>query len=268
MLNSMYSAVTGLNACNKRMSVIGDNIANTGTTAFKSSQISFESLINQSAAGFTGQEIGGGVLGGNVNYDWNQGTIQNTSNPFDLAISGNGFFMVQDAAGVAAYTRDGEFSFDATGNLVMQSGMKVQGYPVNAGASLGDPTKPLATINVPTTSTASVDSNGVYWGTDAAGVRTALFQIAMCKTTDPSVMAKANNNLYTKTTDNITDPLIAGLPQTSGLGAVNTSSLEASNVDIAKQFVNMIEAQRAFSANSKVITTSDSMLQDLVNMVR
>ncbi len=113
----------------------------------------------------------------------------------------------------------------------------------------------------------------MYWGVTkvdppAVGVKTALFQIVLCTTTDQSVMAKMNKNLYTKTTDDATDPLILGTPQMNGLGAVEPASLEMSNVDIAKEFVNMITAQRAFSANSKVITTSDEMLQELVNIKR
>jgi flagellar hook protein FlgE len=268
MLNSMYSAVTGLNASNQRMSVIGDNIANVNTTAYKSSEVSFESLIMQSTGGYTGQEIGGGVLGGNLSYDWNQGTIQKTSNSYDIAIAGTGFFEVKDTSGKTWYTRDGEFSFNAAGDLKTQTGMTVQGYAIPAGSTTGDTSVAPVNINIPTTSSVTVDSDGVYWGTDATGVKTPLYQIALCKTTDPSVMAKTNHNLFTKTTDNGTDPLIQGIPQANGLGAVETASLEASNVDIAKEFVNMIEAQRAFSANSKVITTGDEMLQELVSMKR
>jgi flagellar hook protein FlgE len=272
MLSSMYSGVSGLNASNQRMAVIGDNIANVNTTAYKSSELSFESLINQSVGGYTGQEIGGGVLLGNLSYDWNQGTIQRTSNPYDMAIAGSGFFMVKDAAGNAYYTRDGEFSFDSAGNLQTSSGMAVQGCvyadpPVN-------PPVPVPIIIDPTTyQDVSVDENGVYWGVTkvappAVGVKTPLFQAVVCDTTDRSVMAKNNKNLYTKTTNDATDPLIIGTPQTNGLGSVEASSLEMSNVDIAKEFVNMITAQRAFSANSKVITTSDEILQELVNLKR
>jgi flagellar hook protein FlgE len=270
MLSSMYSGISGLNASTQRMAVIGDNIANVSTTAYKSSELSFESLINQSSGGYTGQEIGGGVLLGDLSYDWNQGTIQRTSNPYDMAIAGSGFFMVKDAAGNAYYTRDGEFSFDAAGNLETSSGMTVQGslYPP------ADPPVPVAIVIDPALyQDVSVDENGVYWGVTkvvapAVGVKTALFQAVICDTTDRSVMAKTNKNLFTKTTNDATDPLIIGIPQTNGLGGVESTSLEMSNVDIAKEFVNMITAQRAFSANSKVITTSDEMLQELVNIKR
>jgi flagellar hook protein FlgE len=266
MLSSMYSGVSGLKANTQRMAVIGDNIANVNTTAYKGSEISFESMINQSVGGYTGMEIGNGVILGDLNYDWNQGTVQRTSNPFDMAITGSGFFMVKDAGGNSFYTRDGEFKFDATGNLVTSSGMAVQGSayppaapPVSAPIII-DPTKYQSV---------TVDDKGVYWATDitaAPPVKTALFQALVFDTTDKSVMAKMNNNLYTKTTAGAME--ITGIPNSNGLGAVDPGSIEMSNVDIAKEFVNMITAQRAFSACSKVITTSDEILQELVNIKR
>jgi len=273
MLSSMYSAVSGLNASNQRMAVIGDNIANVNTSAYKTSEISFESLINLSVAGVTGQEIGGGVLTGSLRYDWSQGTIQKSSNPYDMAIAGNGFFVVKDASGSSYYTRDGEFGFDATGNLQTSSGMAVQGFAYPAPATPA--TTDLVPIVIDPTlfQDITIDEDGTYWGVTkvappAAGVKTALFQTGLCATTDTSVMAKMSKNLYSKTTNDATDPLIIGTPMTNGLGAVESQSLEMSNVDIAQEFVNMISAQRAFSANSKVITTSDEMLQELVNIKR
>ncbi|MFH0995964.1 MAG: flagellar hook basal-body protein [Pseudomonadota bacterium] len=266
MLSSMYSGVSGLNANTKRMAVIGDNIANVNTTAYKSSELSFESLINQSVGGYTGMEIGGGVMLGDLGYDWNQGTIQRTSNSFDMAVAGSGFFMVKDADGNSYYTRCGEFRFDATGNLTTSSGMAVQGsaYPP------ADPPVPEPIIIDPTQyQSVTVDDKGVYWATDTTAtppVKVALFQALVFDTTDRSVMAKMNNNLYAKTTAGDMEKI--GIGNSKGLGAVEPGSIEMSNVDIAKEFVNMITAQRAFSACSKVITTSDEILQELVNLKR
>ena len=273
MLSSMYSGVSGLNANTKRMAVIGDNIANVNTTAYKSSELSFESLINQSVGGYSGMEIGSGVILGDLSYDWNQGTIQRTSNPFDMAIAGSGFFMVKDADGNSYYTRDGEFSFDASGNLVTASGMAVQGC-VYASPPANPPAPvpiiaPASATPPPDFQSMTVDDKGVYWATDTTAtppVKTAVFQALIFDTTDRSVMAKMNNNLYTKTTAGAME--IAGIPNSKGLGSVEVGSIEMSNVDIAKEFVNMITAQRAFSACSKVITTSDEILQELVNIKR
>ncbi len=268
MMSSMYSGISGLNACTQRMAVIGDNIANVNTTGYKSSELSFENLINQSVGGFTGQEVGSGVLTGDLRYDWQQGTIQRTSSSYDMAIAGNGFFMVSDG-NKTYYTRDGEFKFDSSGNLQTSDGMAVQG--VNLLINTPVPSSPVPTeavvIDMTTYQDILVDDNGVYSAYNkTSGLREDLFQIAICDTTDSSVMAKSNGNLYIKTTEGDMDPI--DVPGTTTGFAVETSSLEMSNVDIAKEFVNMITAQRAFSANSKVITTSDEILQELVNIKR
>lgn len=281
MISSLYSGVTGLNASTQRMGVIGDNIANVNTTAYKGSELSFESLIMQSVGGYTGMEIGGGVMLGDLSYDWNQGTIQKTSNPLDMAITGSGFFQVKDAAGKLYYTRDGEFSVDPTsGKLVTSSGMVVQGCVYTDPPPVPPVVPTVADIVVPPSATpppqyqsVAVDANGVYTFTDTTTdpplTDTALrLQAVIFDVTDKSSMAKMNNNLYTKTTSDVTDPLTIGIPGTFGLGSVEPGSLEMSNVDIAKEFVNMITAQRAFSASSKVITTSDEILQELVNLKR
>jgi len=273
MLSSMYSGITGLNANTQRMAVIGDNIANVNTTGYKGSEISFEDMVSQSIGGYTGQEIGGGVMPGKLSYDWNQGTIQKTSNPYDMAITGTGFFQVNDVTDPinpkTYYSRDGSFSFDAAGNLTTSSGLQVQGFKVTSAAGVTPVTIDTTTTNInidPTKyNTITEDNNGVYYGVDASGVKTALYQIAVASPKNQSDMAKMSGNLYTNTTGSMNTP---GSPGSGGLGTVVTSSLEASNVDIATEFVNMIEAQRAFSACSKVITTSDEILQELVSMKR
>jgi flagellar hook protein FlgE len=280
MISSLYSGVTGLNASTQRMGVIGDNIANVNTVGYKGSEISFESMVSQSIGGYTGMEIGGGVMLGDLRYDWNQGTIQATSNPYDIAITGSGFFTVQDPVDAKKlyYTRDGSFSFDAAGNLTTSSGMIVQVFKVDPKTGLAD--KPTPVLIAPPTVLAdpatynnvTVDDNGVYWGTTKStatppSVKTALGQIAVVSPKNQSQMAKMSGNLYTNT-EGIDGMNLADIPGASGLGTVATSSLEMSNVDIAKEFVNMITAQRAFSASSKVITTSDEILQELISMKR
>ncbi len=275
MISSLYSGISGLNANTQKMSVVGDNIANVNTTGFKSTEISFDNLINKSAAGYTGMEIGSGVLLSDVSYNWGQGTLERTTNPYDMAISGKGFFIVQTDDGEQFYTRAGEFDFDEEGNLVNPEGYVVQGYAIPAGVDPpADPAAGLVpiTIDPEVYQDITVDEDGVYYGVvkdpDAAnfGQKVALFQIAVCDVNDKSSMAKMSGNLYTKVTPGL--PETFGIPETFGLGAVTPSTLEMSNVDLAKEFVNMIVAQRAFSANSKVITTSDEILQELVNLKR
>ncbi|MFZ3045106.1 MAG: flagellar hook-basal body complex protein [Desulfatirhabdiaceae bacterium] len=273
MISSLYSGISGLSANTQKMAVVGDNIANVNTTAFKSSEISFDNLINQSAAGYTGMEIGNGVLLSDVNYNWSQGTLEQTTNPFDMAITGDGFFMVTDDDDNTYYTRAGEFDFNEDGELTNPDGMLAQGFAVTdpGPPPVVDPIAATAAIVVDLNlyRDPSVDSNGIYWAVDkATGEKVPLFQIALCDVTDTSVMAKMSGNLYTKTTLNAADPLTIGIPGIDGMGTVNPGSLEMSNVDLAREFVNMIVAQRAFSANSKVITTSDEILQELVNLKR
>ncbi len=256
MIKSLYSGISGLNANTQQMGVIGDNIANIGTTGYKSTQIAFDSLVNQSSSGYTGTEIGSGVILGSVNYNWSQGTLQQTSNPYDMAITGSGFFAVKDSSGKMYYTRDGGFKFDASGNLVTAAGNIVQGFDMT-GAQ-----KPI-NIDPKTYTSVTVDNSGTYYGVDSSGAKKALFQIAIYKPTDQSKMAKMTGNLYTDTS---TATGTFNLPGANGVGAVTASSLEMSNVDIAKEFVNMITAQRAFAADSKVIQTSDQILQELMTI--
>jgi len=130
MIGSLYAGISGLNANASAMSVIGDNIANVNTTAFKSNSASFVSVLSQSLTGSTGNTIGRGVQLGGVSESWSQGTLENTGNGTDLAINGKGFFMVNDSAGLTCYTRAGGFNFDLDGNLVNADGLIVQGYKV------------------------------------------------------------------------------------------------------------------------------------------
>jgi len=137
MIGSLYAGISGLNANSSAMSVIGDNIANVNTTAFKSNSASFVSVLSQSLTGSTGNTIGRGVQLGGVSESWSQGTLETTGNGTDLAINGKGFFMVNDSAGLSYYTRAGGFNFDLDGNLVNADGLIVQGYAAENVAADG-----------------------------------------------------------------------------------------------------------------------------------
>jgi flagellar hook protein FlgE len=127
MIGSLYSGISGLKANTDAMSVIGDNIANVNTTGFKSSRASFADVLS----GVTGNEIGQGVMMTGQNADWTQGAPESTGNATDLAITGDGLFVVHDSSGVEYYTRAGNFQFDNVGNLVTHDGMIVQGYKID-----------------------------------------------------------------------------------------------------------------------------------------
>jgi flagellar hook protein FlgE len=131
MIGSLYSSITGLKANSTALAVIGDNIANVNTTAFKSSSVSFTNLLSDSFAGSSSSEIGKGVEVQSVNTDWEQGIIQGTGNTTDLAINGDGFFMLENEWGEDYYSRAGGFYFDENDVLVNSEGLFVQGYSVD-----------------------------------------------------------------------------------------------------------------------------------------
>lgn len=138
MIGSLYSGISGLKANTSAMSVIGDNIANVDTAGFKTSRVSFSNVFNASL-GQSDMQIGRGVNMSGTNANWNAGTMETTNNVTDLAVNGQGMFIVEDPAdGGQYYTRAGQFEFDVDGYLVTQDGLRVQGNSLDAtGASLG-----------------------------------------------------------------------------------------------------------------------------------
>lgn len=277
MMSSMNTAITGLSANTQQMAIVGDNIANVNTVGFKASEGIFENVISQSTKAIQGNEIGSGVLLTDIRYNWGQGAIQQTGNPFDISITGNGFFAVYDPVNNQTYyTRAGQFGFDSNGNLIDPNGYQVQGFNIqnNANAPPADPAAdPMESIQIDPNkySNISVDANGIYYAVEKeTGNKVALFQISIHDVTDRSTMAKMSGNLYKLVQDiNGQFPVpVADIPGANGMGGVNPGTIEGSNVDLAKEFVNMIVAQRAFTANSKVITSSDEILQELVNIKR
>ena len=409
MIGSLFAGISGLNANSTAMTVIGDNIANVNTTAFKSNRASFANVLSQSLGGGGGNDIGRGVDFWGTTPVWSQGSLENTSSPMDMAINGRGFFQVTDDSGEAFYTRAGEFTFNRHGDLVNPDGMMLQGYRVQSVASDGSMTLgPIANIQVPNESSAppsastefsvdinldsgalvgdtytttmtlydslgndipmtidfvktgdnawtwqadspqatavapagptaiafdpatgaltggadpvinltlstggtmpavtwdlydgagatngdltqyaspstttfqdqngypagtlrsvSVDEAGVVTGAYSNGQLVPLYQVALVDFPSYYGLTKMGNNLYAASLDS-GDPL-PGLPGSGRLGSVSPSAIEMSNVDLAQEFVKMITTQRAFQANSRVITTSDEILNELINIKR
>ena len=414
MIGSLYAGISGLNANASAMSVIGDNIANVNTTAFKSNSASFVSVLSQSLTGSTGNTMGRGVQLGGVSETWSQGTLETTGNGTDLGINGKGFFMVNDHAGLTYYTRAGGFNFDLDGNLVNADGLIVQGYKVEAvntdgtytlgsicdisvtgafsppkitgeistilnldaaavegdeysttmtvydslgnaipltitftknatelswdiAASIpeqltGDPpvlpvinaasiefdengnlvdgTDPKITLTLDNGATTpqeinwnifnddnssndtitgyaspsitsfqsqdgyvvgtlqgiSVDDRGVVSGAFTNGELPPLFQLALADFPNYLGLDAIGNSLYAES--RASGQATPGIPGNGKLGLVSPGSLEMSNVDLAAELVKMIITQRAFQASSRVITTSDEILQELINLKR
>ena len=145
MIGSLFAGISGLNANSTAMTVIGDNIANVNTTAFKANRSSFANVLSQSLGGSIGSDIGRGVEFWGTSPLWTQGSLENTSSPTDLAISGKGFFIVQDDSGTNFYTRAGQFHLDQAGDMVNPDGYLVQGYAIDANGNLGN----LTSISIP-----------------------------------------------------------------------------------------------------------------------
>lgn len=416
MMRSLFSAVSGLKAHQQRMDVIGNNIANVNTPGFKKSQVTFQDMLTQlirgasrpvenSRGGTNPMQVGLGVTLGAINTVMTAGNLQDTGKNTDLAIEGDGFFIVSDNGSNRFYTRTGAFGFDSYGYLVDPNGMHVMGWNekngvitidrnnlehikinlnatapakatekmevvgnLDSGAtavslqqtiydSLGNKynatiyfeRKPdgqwdwkvkditdsdgvsitskngtfsgsgtinfngtgkltsggtgtitfdpdgnagylsSVTINLDlskltqyaseTTVAASqdgypagdlqsvsFDTTGTLSGVFSNGVTRPLAQVALASFNNPAGLMKEGNSLFVESNNSGTANV--GAAGTGGLGTIRPGSLEMSNVDLAEEFTNMIITQRGFQANSRVITASDEMLQDLVNLKR
>ena len=411
MLQSFYTAITGLNGNQQWLNVISDNIANVNTIGFKSERITFEDLVAHSLTTFANNtpkntEIGGGSFVALTTKDFSQGSFMNTNSPTDLALDGEGFFMVKDNQGTVYYTRAGQFRLDANGDLVNVDGMKLQGWTLDnngniAGAldkinvpyainptittkiNLVEPTNLDSRSNVisatfdPTNSTtfnyvnsmtiydslgnphtlsfyfqktganiwnvyAYMDNNlttpvqvgsptlnfdtngnltsgspftlsltlsngatspqsitidvskikqvasdfifyanqdgfakgdllgvavtedGIVKGMYSNGNVKNIARLAVATFKDKEMLVRKGNNLYLPNTQTFTPIITPG----GILSKVRSGFLELSNVDISREFINLITAQRAYQANARVITTDDQILQEAMNIKR
>ena len=255
--------VSGLNAAASNLDVIGNNIANVNTTAYKSSSVSFADTFSNtlraasSASGDTSIQIGTGVQVSGMSTNYTQGSLSSTGNATDLAVSGSGYFVVRDANGMNYATRDGAFHFDSSGDLVNAQGFSV----VDAtGAKINVP-------NYSSVSSVSVGTDGTVTAFMSDGTSTSTQKVGLLNIPDQAKLMKQGNNLYDfsnagTTVSNITTP--GG----SGVGTIESGQLELSNVDLTEQFSNLITTQRSFQAGARLITVSDSVLDDVVNLKR
>jgi flagellar hook protein FlgE len=277
MLNSLNTGVSGMQQAQARMNVIGDNIANVNTTGFKSSRMTFQdaySQILQSGGG--GQspiEIGSGVTTAATSFNWTEGQIATTELKTDLYISGDGFFMVKDpSTGEDFATRAGEFHIDqSTEYLVNNNGQRVQGYSDSGLTQQGDlkingDGRPADASPTAKVSKVDIAADGRIVVTLDDGKSFTRGQVLLQSFRDPQALLRAGNNLYTGLAS--AGPEGLGAPKSMGLGALQAGALEMSNVDLATEFANLIMTQRAFQANARMITSSDELMQEMVNLVR
>ncbi|MCU0572528.1 MAG: flagellar hook basal-body protein [Syntrophobacteraceae bacterium] len=258
--SAMYNGVSGLNSFSAAISVVGDNVANSNTTAYKTNKVHFGDMVNQYLSinsNDTESEGAGSMILG-ISTDYAQGLILNTSNWADLAIGGEGFFNVQDPiSGKMYYTRDGSFHLDDQAYLVNMLGHRVQAI----GGS-GD----IQVPNIQNFVSFHVETDGSIYGVDNTGAQQFINQVALFSFSNKDGLVRQGNNVYIagpevgQVFDNATLPEI--------FGKVLDYSLENSNVDLAKQMVDMIIFQASYNANSKTITTCKDMIDATINMVR
>ena len=285
MLRSLDSGVSGLQQFQQEMDVIGNNIANVDTVGFKGANVSFADTFSQTLGSSSNgsMQVGTGVLTAAISNDFTQGSISNTGVKTDMAVNGDGFFAVKDSTNNAQYvTRDGHFSVDSNGYLVTSNGMHVQGYASfdasgvgtlgdikvdNTGATMADPISGLPVADPSAVSSYSFGTDGKLSVTLADGNSFTRGQVLLQNFTSPGQLMKAGNNLFSNLSG--AGPLAAPIPPgTGGVGSIVNSSLEMSNVDLASAMADMITTQRAFEASGKIVTTSDEILQTLVNLKR
>ena len=290
MLRSMYSGISGMKANQTKMDVVGNNVANVGTTAYKKTSTRFSDALYQDSifasapsatlGGVNPGQIGIGTKVSGIFKNMVQGAIQPTGRPSDLAIDGDGFFTVEIAPNQIAYTRDGSFSIDMNGNLVTAEGYKVMGTVVDAnGVKKQEPIKVPKEVQVNgqpkkvISFNFSKDGKLSYLledgtkspqlnpdGTLAQSQTQQVLQISVFQ--NPEGLEQLGGNLYSETAN-------SGTPiQNAVYGKINQGAIEMSNVDLSEEFTEMIVTTRAFQASSKVITTSDELLQEIVNLKR
>lgn len=335
MLRSMYSGISGMKNFQTKLDVIGNNIANVNTYGFKKGRVIFKDLISQTTAGASGatntrggvnaKQVGLGSQIAAIDTIHGTGSMQTTSRTLDLAISGDGFFMVADSTNTTAataannhtvaagfnninYTRAGNFYMDKSGYLVNSDGKYLVGVrntalydannaddtDTNVSNAVTDKGKLNTAIgstdlydaatagNIKITATAGVEVGPIKIPTDAQSMSIAqdgtinyvdvngklqvAGQLILANFPNEGGLEKVGSNYY-QASANSGDPLYQISTQ-GGIGSIQSGFLEMSNVDLSEEFTEMIVAQRGFQANSRIITTSDEILQELVNLKR
>ena len=260
MMRSLWISKTGMEAQQTQLDTISNNLANASTNGYKRAHAVFEDLMYQNLrqAGAnsseqttlpTGLQAGLGTRAVATARNFSQGNLQQSANPLDIAIRGNGFFEVQLPDGTTGYTRDGSFQVSATGQLVTNTGYTVQPgitIPANAqSVTIGN--DGTVTVVVPGQSTPQ-----------------SVGQIQIASFVNPGGLEPKGQNLYSETA--ASGAPNAGAPGQNGLGTLQQGFVETSNVNVVEELVQMIQTQRAYELNSKAIQTSDQMLQKLASL--
>ncbi|HEY3698081.1 MAG TPA: flagellar basal-body rod protein FlgG [Spongiibacteraceae bacterium] len=255
MMQALWVSKTGLSAQNTRLTTIANNLANASTVGYKRDDAQFEDLLYQIRAQPgasssqntqlpSGMQLGTGVRIVGTTKQFTEGSLDVTQKPLDLAIDGHGFFQILMPDGSTSYTRNGQFQLNSDGQIVTPGGMQLQ-----------------PSISIPQNAqTVTISKDGIV-EVQIAGQAAPqqVGQIQLADFINPTGLQAIGSNMYVETAASGSPQ--QGQPSNSGFGNVAQGSLEASNVDVVEEMVNMIATQRTYEMNSKVIATADQMLQ-------
>ncbi len=260
MNRSLWTAASGMNSQQKNMDVISNNLSNVNTTGYKQSRAEFEDLLYatlerpeapEGAERSTpaGIQLGHGTKTSATLRDFSTGSMLETEQNFDLAIEGEGFFMVERTDGEQNYTRDGSFKIDGEGNLVTSNGENVASFDgeIPEGASDID-----------------INNEGVVSATMEDGETEEIGQFELATFANPAGLEAEGGNLYSETA--ASGEALIDFPGAEGMGEIQQGFLEGSNVNIADEMVDMITAQRAYETNSQAVQSTDEMMSIANNM--
>jgi flagellar hook protein FlgE len=281
MMRGMFAAISGLKQHQVMLDVTANDIANVNTIGYKSARVTFADSLtqmqrgaagaNNSTGGSNAAQVGLGVGLGSIDNLMTGGARQTTGNPLDVSIDGDGFFQIGEGAptndqspiAATAYTRAGNFSISTEGYLTTQTGQYVIGYHQPQAANPDG-----VAIKIPEgASGIAIDgSGGISYVDPATNTRVTPYRLTIATFQNASGLERSGGNQWVTSANS--GVKIVNTPGEGGAGTTSPGSVEMSNVDLSQTFTNMITAQRGFQANSRVISTSDSMLEELVNLKR
>jgi len=250
-MRALYVAASGMNAQQTRIDTVANNLANTNTTAYKASRGAFQDTFYQElATGSRGTRAdqGGGVQLSGLEKDHAAGAHRQTDDPLHVALDGPGMITVEGADGQLMYTRDGSFRLDGDGNLTTSSGLRVGGD-----------------VQIPEdTETVIIEADGTVLGLMSGDTQgTTLGQLEIVSFVNPSGLRSAGGNLYAATPESGD-----AIPDYDAQTTVQQGVLEGSNVDVAKELIELVMSQRAYELNSKVVQAADEAMQTAASLRR